>query len=200
MTISIRSESDKWRLSNLGFRALGPAAAPAIPELEKLLESPRHSLRAVSTLQQIGAPAVDALVSALTNKDSEVRRNAALALMLLEGEERIKAVPKIVRRLDDADLRIRIQCAAALGRWNSQPQLAVPALVARLDDPDPLVRSTVIQSLADFGPNARAAVPELLVMLKTEEQQATLKNMIRPDIEGALRKIDPVALRDASMK
>ena len=150
VTISIRNERDKWRLANLGFGVLGPAAEPAIPELVKLLESPRHSLRAVSALQQIGAPAVDALVSALMNGNNDVRANAALALTWLEGEARIKAVPAVVEHLDDADLRVRIQCATALGRWKSNRDLVVPALISKLKDPDPLMRSTVTRSLADF--------------------------------------------------
>ena len=65
VSISVRDEKDKWRLASLGFRALGPAARPAIPELVKLLDKPQHASRAVSALQQIGASAVDALISAL---------------------------------------------------------------------------------------------------------------------------------------
>jgi HEAT repeat protein len=89
------------------------------------------SQAAVEALVKIGLPALHALVQMLSDKDWQVRREAAWALGEI-GDP--KAVPFLIRSLRDKDKYVRRAAAWALGKIGD-PQV-VPALIDVLKDED----------------------------------------------------------------
>jgi HEAT repeat protein len=71
-----------WR-AIYAFRALGPAAAPAIPALAELLEHESTSCISMLALVAIGRDAAPSLTNALHSTSSLVRSNAAYGLARL---------------------------------------------------------------------------------------------------------------------
>ena len=63
-----------------GYRALGPMAKPAIPELIALLGSKDFAGNAVVALEGIGPDAVPPLTASLTNDNPQIRKAAASGL------------------------------------------------------------------------------------------------------------------------
>jgi HEAT repeat protein len=104
----------------------------------------------------LGAPAVPALIKALGDSDSAVRRAAAEALGKLGDPQ---AVPALIQALGDSDSAVRRAAAEALGAIGD-PQ-AVPALIQALGDSDWDVRRAAAWALGKLGDPQ--AVPALSV-------------------------------------
>ncbi len=96
-----------------GFHALGPVAAPAIPELIALLGEPYASDAAARALNALGPDTVPPLARAVTDADPAVRARAAQILGWL-GPEARAAVPALVAALQHDDAGVRALAADAL--------------------------------------------------------------------------------------
>jgi HEAT repeat protein len=121
----------------------------------------------------LGAPAVPALIQALGNSDSAVRRAAAEALGAIGDPQ---AIPALIQALGDDWGNVRFAAAEALGKLGD-PQ-AVPALIQALGDDwgnvrfaaaealgklgDPQAVPALIQALGDSGWDVRCAAAEAL--------------------------------------
>jgi hypothetical protein len=117
-----------------GFKILGPAGAPALPELIRIAKDQRCfscRLYSIGSLGWVGPGATN-------------------------------AIPYLVKWLGDSNATIRWNTALTLSRIHENPELVVPALIASLHDPDRQVRLDAINALAAFGPAAAPAIPELL--------------------------------------
>lgn len=117
-----------------GFKILGPAGSPAIPELVRLAENEKCFSCRLYSIGSLGWVGPDA-----TN-----------------------AIPQLVKWLADTNATIRWNTALTLSRIHENPGLVVPALTALLHDPDRQVKLDAINALAAFGPAAAPAIPELL--------------------------------------
>ncbi len=172
-------------LGNLGDpKAAGPLVAT-------LIHNRFGAVREIEVaLEKLGAPALPAILPALTHPEVEVRRAAVQAVAKIGTSA---AVVPLAQRLKDPDLAIRRRAADALitlADARVVPQLiealrdpdphvyypardalanvggpAVPALVAALGDPDPRVAHMAEQALARIG---RTAVPALCNALLSE--------------------------------
>lgn len=80
--VQLPAHEDLSWLTPSGFEVLGPAGVPAIPELCRLLANSYTSLQSANCLRQIGAAAVPALATVVTNMD----RNISLPALLLLGD------------------------------------------------------------------------------------------------------------------
>jgi HEAT repeat protein len=92
----------------------------------------------------LGAPAVPALIQALGDSDSAVRRAAAEALGDIGDPQ---AVPALIQALGDSDWDVRWAAAKALGKLGD-PQ-AIPALIQALGDSDWDVRFAAAWALGN---------------------------------------------------
>lgn len=67
------------------------------------------------------------------------------------------------------DYKVRITAITALGKMETETEVAVPALTKALSDSVSDVRIAAAYALRDLGPAADSAVPELVKMLQTDE-------------------------------
>ena len=136
--------------------ALGETGDPAaVGPLAALLTAPGYSgvrWKAAESLAKIGAPSLDALVSALTHAEEDVRWKAAIALGEI-GDPR--AVDPLVRLLSDPDRFVKGRAALALGMIGEP---AVLPLIRALEEGDGNLRWGAAIALGKIG-DARATVP-----------------------------------------
>ncbi len=153
-----------------GFYVLGNLAAPAIPELSKLLNAEDTSLDAAIVLVFIGPEAVLTLAQALTNSNASVRASVAFALAQAKWNAKA-AVPNLLTCLLDKEANVRFSAAVALGLIHDEPETVIPVLITRLDDRDVSVREQAANALRRFGRQARPAVPALLKAKESRDGQ-----------------------------
>ncbi|WP_406695840.1 HEAT repeat domain-containing protein [Singulisphaera sp. Ch08] len=140
--------------------------------------------------------AVDALVAALKDSDTQVRWAAAWALYVLGSD---RAIPALIEMAKDKTTRVRtgariritpvlgggngnrcessangefvrVGAIQALGGFGALAAPAVPALTDALRDDDPLTRWFAAAVLAEIGPMAKGAVPELIALLRSKDE------------------------------
>jgi HEAT repeat protein len=146
---------------------LGPAAAPAVPDLaeraaEDLVAEVRR--KAVEALARVGPQrkeAVGAFRRALGDDDVGVCRRAARALA--GGKE--GSVAGLLEALGHADEEVRRTAEEALGKVKFE-KADVPALAKALGSPRPGVRRRALEALGSLGADAEGAVPALCRLLK----------------------------------
>jgi hypothetical protein len=127
-----------------GFRALGPAAKDAVPDLIRIYEQ-RISERSQTTV--------------------------CWALGFI-GPDARAAVPSLLRALGDTNhVQAPYYAVEALGRIHAKPEVVVPALIRALDDPGD-VRVEVIEALGEFGPDARPAVPAIVMDVRRHREDS----------------------------
>ena len=123
-------------------------------------------------LGRIGRDANDAtaaLLTALADKDFQVRNAAAWALARVGPDPKI-AVRPLIAALQDAESSAVQECAAlALGEIGSEARGAVAPLADALRYGWGDVKGSAAWALGRIGPDAKAAVPALLRFLKTPE-------------------------------
>jgi hypothetical protein len=154
---------------------LGPDAAPAIPQLAKMLNEGRRSNAAAYTLAHIGTNALPVLIGALSNGSPYVRLDAAGAIGWFH-EAGETAVPGLVGCVRDDDPGVRGNAIAALQSIPKRPDIAVPALIAALADPDASVHdsaATVLQKYAQV--EAEATIPMLVQAAQQDQNPVSIR-------------------------
>ena len=122
----------------------------AVPYLiESMEEDPDDEVRLKSAwaLGEIGDPeAVDGLITALEDREWDVRKTAASALGMI-GDHR--AVPYLIKALEDSDWQVRKYAAVSLGKMKDER--AIPLLLDAMEDGDADVRWKAMLALAKLG-------------------------------------------------
>lgn len=136
-----------------GFEALGTNAAPAVGELNKLLDDSELSFVAVRCLANIGKPAELALCRALTNSNWQVREMSITELASVTKTVEVYLV-RIKDSLKDTHPAVRSSAIDAVGAQLHAPELALPPLRTAIPDPDENVSAYAISALSGFGTNA----------------------------------------------
>ena len=109
------------------------------------------------------AGADDFLVGRLSDRDTDVRGAASEALV----RRGAKAVPALVRGLDDSDPQARSLAANVLGRIGPAARDARPALLrVATADPADFVREQAARTLGEIGRDDPAAADDLVRMLE----------------------------------
>lgn len=139
-----------------GFQALASSAAPAIPELQRLLSIEPYSALALGA---IGAQTLPILASELTNCNPEMRAYAIAGLRLLGGAGEATA-PGVILLTHDKDYRVRLSGVLMLGDC-TRSKAATYALIQRLDDSDHMIRARAAEALGKYGRHAIEAIPPL---------------------------------------
>jgi len=106
------------------------------PLLVPEFRQPTEQEVAAMALGRIGRPAVPSLIRTLSNRDPQVRKQAALVLARI-GPDAADAVPELKGLLDDPDEEVRKAAARALGQIGPAAADAVPALMRQLVEPKP---------------------------------------------------------------
>ena len=119
-----------------------------------------NTIRSIGSFGQDAVPAVDTLVTALSDPDVEVRVAAALALAQM-GTSASKAAPAVSTLLKDEDVRVRESATLALRAIGKGGAAAIPALIAALKDSAATVRMLAALALGSMGPAAEPAVPAM---------------------------------------
>lgn len=163
-----------WQVREVAIEAMGQVGSPAVDTLLKLLrdwEVRKYAIAslgkirdervldplmlqlrndefkddAINALVELGQPAVDRLVTALRDKDENVRKCAVLALGRIKSEE---AIDPLVAMLADQDWFTRLTAAAALESiGDDRGREAIKPL---LKDPDMVVKMRVERILAKW--------------------------------------------------
>lgn len=162
---------------------------PAIESLISLLQDKSNtvSASAVTTLAEIGKPAVESLANA-SNSDNAVIRAIAVDILGKIHPENLGEyqIPRYIKDLKDQDVSTRVNAAISLGLICDER--AVEPLVAALKDVDSNVRKNATTALIKIG---EPAIRPLTLLLKSQDPSVQLHAAI------ALREIG-LRLRDSS--
>jgi HEAT repeat protein len=153
------------------FKALGPAAASAIPELARMLHDskpPRSSsvygewLNVLEALSYLGPEALPILLGAAANSPSPEFQRDVIHVLGNFGPDGAPAIPALIAWSRHEDSWIRLWAVHALGRIAQQPAAVIPVLLSALKDSEAIVRREAAQALGRYGQAASHAVPDLL--------------------------------------
>ncbi len=120
-------------------------------------------------LYRLGPVGIAALARAYSDRDVRLRRNVALALLVLAegiwpGLEKLdvhSALPELTTALTDEDPDVRAWSAQAIGMIGAEAQSVVPALIRLLRNSDEGSRNSACIALKGIGPAASRALPAL---------------------------------------
>ncbi len=166
---------EEWQVRVRAAHALGEAddaaAKQAAPMLVEALSHGEWQIRqeAAQALGEINeaiadAPAFSALVAAVDDDDSDVRRAAREALDKLDGA---MAIPVLVEALSHEESRVRMEAARMLARVDrAAVEQAVPMLIEALSRGRWRVRQGAAETLGEIDEAAaEQAVPTLVLAL-----------------------------------
>lgn len=128
-----------------------------------------------------GTKSIPPLIAGLKDPDVRLRRNAALAFLVLGGGwwpfecgpaklDIGAALPALVAAFADSDPDVRSWAAQAVGDIGANAADAVPALIELLKNDHEGSRNGACIALAKIGPRAKAALPALRVALADKSQ------------------------------
>jgi HEAT repeat protein len=190
-------ESTNFAVVQAAWQALaglGPDAAPALPQLARMLSEGRVCNSAAWALVKIGTNALPVLIDALTNGNRYARMEVAGAIGYLR-EAGEPAVPGLVEYIKYDDSSVRANAIASLQAMPKQPDIAVPALLAALADPDAGVRGNAATVLKKYGEvEAEATIPRLVQVATQDENQ-----LLRFRAAEILRALAPERARAAGL-
>ncbi len=158
-------------------------------------------LRAIGSFGASAAPAVEPLMAALSDGDTETRGAAANALAQI-GPPAVRSVPELAKLLADSAARVRCQAALALKSIGPKSLGAVPELTRALSDSVSYVRASAADALGAIGPGSRSAVSALIERLKTDpgpnyvfDSAIYALGNIGPDAKEALPTLEEISHR-----
>jgi hypothetical protein len=162
---SSRRVSDPAR-AIIGFSLLGEKAAPAVPELERLLGEPRYAERAIEALTLIGEPAILVMTNAIGHTNPQVRLSAlhGLSSMLPPRPEALAAALRI---LSNDVSRNRKTAALVLSLHTNDADRVWPIFRDLVQDGDPNVRRAALHGMKNFGSRPLSLFPALANQLWT---------------------------------
>jgi 3-methyladenine DNA glycosylase AlkD len=145
-----------------GFRALGPVASNAVPQLIEIYDqniSETSQLETVDSLAYVG-PAADAAIPALlqaarTNSSVIVRIHSVLTVGAIHTQPE-KVVPVLMDLMKDSLEGIRRSSAEALGNYGTNASPAIATLSNALNDPKLSVRDAAEDALKQIDPETAA--------------------------------------------
>lgn len=148
---------------------LGPAAAPAIPELTRmahLTDGPQTRTFALLALTHIGPAAMPAILGVVSNFSQPSDVWMLYPLQRVDEETAVQIEPFLMPFLQSPNLGVATN---VLEWFSSVPVGNTNAMLASylncLNDPRPEVRAPAALWLRDLGTNAHSALPRLIQLL-----------------------------------
>jgi HEAT repeat protein len=157
-----------WQLAAIRERvidAIPVAGTAAIPLLLNALddEDTIVQVRAGLALREIGPEAVPVLLDAMSDPRPDRRRQAALALGIIEAHEAIPQLIEAVRT--EPDKGARLAAMRALQPMGRHTVPAIPAFLEMLANPDAELRAMAADCLGFVAGGDRKAVAALVAVL-----------------------------------
>jgi HEAT repeat protein len=180
-------KDEDWAIRQEAAGLLGTFKDPsAVTPLVSLLRDQDRSVReaAIEALRSIGAPAVEAVGTCLTEPDLSVQESAS-AILATIADERVLA--PLITALHSADWIVRMHAAKALGLVRNAE--AVEPLIPLLQDKVKAVREEAAAALAVIGD---AAIPSLLKALQHEDWLVRLHAVESLGKAQSKRAVDPL--------
>ncbi len=196
----LRERDDGQAVFALG--RLGTHAAPAVPELVKLVDHQAWHISswAQQALRGVG-PAVapyEAVFLERARKSDVRARGMALSVLGTMGPEAENALYALLGALEDPVLDVRMTASQALGGRPDAADVVIPALVRAIEQPD--LGGHAARALAELGKRAPAASEELQRVL-TRHPEAEVRQRIVGAIMGQEHtSVYVAAVRDADEK
>jgi HEAT repeat protein len=169
--------SEPWQPFVESLAAIGPAASPAIPALQRILESSpptltrpkenRHlewlRLKVILALGRIGVDDSNVIeqLCRLLNGESWRDRAAAAEALSSPGMPAETVLRDLITALRDEDDYVRGNAALAIGELSGDRTAAVKPLTAALDDFNAYVQTAATIALGQIGEPAGPAVESL---------------------------------------
>lgn len=177
--------------ASLAVERIGPAAAPAVPALGKVLtcDEPETRMQALIALAAIGEPAqaLAQTISDIAKQDAWISVRYAATFALGASGDKTIGLPTLASLLDDQDEFLRVTAASSYvrladGAASADLDKAVAVITAGVASPQLHVRAVAIRALAD---------PEL----PAELVQSSVKNALLgiDDLEKRLEIVDALA-------
>jgi HEAT repeat protein len=199
------SKTSTYCSAALGLKALSTNAAPAVPDLVRVLQScDRQTLWYVANaLGQIGEAAVLPLIPLLNDPNADVRHATAYALGQI-GSPALAAAPNLVQRLSETNPSIRAAAIFALAQIGPKAGPAVLKIVQERRGEDQrnaaralvgihprsqLSRPVLAEMAQDSDPASRAVAIEtmsLLLLVRTNDMPIYLAGLSDPNAEVRL--------------
>lgn len=180
---------------------IDPALAESATTIEGLIKAmgvadPYSRVLAVMALESMhdeAAPAIPALLKALTDSFRFVRWGAIRTLGKLAPRAAHEAVAGIVPLVDDDDVDVRVAAATALEKFGTAAAPAVEALGRAVGnrDGDGEVRIAAMKALAAIGTAAAPAVPQIAEALMSTNVR------VRRSAAETLGRFGPLAVSTA---
>lgn len=147
----------------------------ALESLAAGVNDPNVEVRraSVSVLELMGsdaAPAVPALIQAVSDRDRFVRWIAGRALGRMRPADQ-NVIMALAGLLRDPDLDVRQVAAVALERYGPTARAAVPALGQAVERGDPDARIAALKAIQAMGADAAPAVPSVVIALSAPNQR-----------------------------
>jgi HEAT repeat protein len=156
---------------------MGPAAAPATPELVKLLGDKKEEVarEAAIALANIGPGAKEAVPALVAGLQQGGRPNAYAMVYALGkiGPDAAAAEPVLTDLLENTDRKLALASAWALVHIRPGREVAaktVPVLMAGLQSDMPLARQGAAEALGELGPLAGQAASALKKATEDEDK------------------------------
>jgi HEAT repeat protein len=171
------------------------AHAAAVPMFAEALQHKDEQVRIVASrdLPRLGPPAkaaLPALKKLLDDEKPEVRLEAAITLVALDGAEAKGAVPALIAGLKMGDAAAT-RAAKALGELGPAAKDAVPELVKHFDAKNPHLRLHTAGAAGRIDPAQAPKAAEVLVALLKDKKYRV--SMVRSYSLVALSRIGPAA-------
>lgn len=164
----------RWRAAQ-GLAALGPMAAPAVPELKRLLFTNYfHSSikEAAFALAAVGPEGIAILTNA--PQSNEWSGMCAIWALGQHPDAGANAIPFLIRATTANSEGTACGAIQVLGLLHTDAAEVIPALVTALSNSDASVRSDAVRSLGEFGPTAAVAIPQIKSLANDPEARKAL--------------------------
>jgi len=142
-----------------GFRALGSAAEPALPELRRLVHNPTTCAATVFALEAIGPIAVPTLASELTNSNCLMQSSVVYALVELAPSVGRSLVPILVDGLTNPSCHVHEECLIGLGDLGPMARGYAPWLIALARDPGQPLAGLAMRVLGEVSDSPEQYLP-----------------------------------------
>ena len=122
---------EKRQTALRGFEILGKQAKSSVHGLTRIIDNDRYNVHALAALRQVNPSAAEitpALLRWATSSSSNLRSDAVLMLSEFKCESS-RAVPVLVKALQDPELSVRIHALVALERYGPLAKEALPVLL-----------------------------------------------------------------------
>jgi len=155
------------------FLALGPQAAPAIPELVRLSRdgsTENSRLAAISVLEVLGKDGLKAMLEIVSDPAHPQREDAIIEIGMMHDEVETEcrtAIPILMKCLNEHDPKIISSAAITLGELGFEAGTVVPALTNLMRHTNVQIRASVIHAFQSW-PDAGALYAPTLITAITD--------------------------------